>query len=134
MDEKYYLSHFPKLAEMKAELVRQQASWFRHLALLASAVLGINAALGSKSSFLSCAWIADLLLILCILCALSASFFEVFVINRSARRFLEEIQTAAREGRKVEGVFAAKPIVFSIAEVISVVSFVASLALLLINQ
>lgn len=133
MDYRYYQNQFPKAAEMKAEIVRQQASWFRHLALLASAILGIHAALGNNDNVFSSYWVADLLLLLCILFALVASFFEIFVIKRSLSRFLEELSTAAREGRSIDPVFSGKPLFFSIAEVIAVLSFVASLILLLIG-
>jgi hypothetical protein len=127
----YYESQIHRLAEMRNELTRSRAAWFRHLALMASAVLSINVALGADGRS-GLQWMGSALLILCILSALAASYFEVHVLKRAAKRYQENIQTSLAEGREISPAYAGKPVVFSVAEILAVTSFVSSLFVLVL--
>lgn len=133
MDFGYYESKLPAMNELKEKIIVRQAAWFRQLALIASAVLGINVSIGSQDIAPNqLQWLGNLTLILCILSSLIASYFEVSVIKKSVSLHLEELQIALSENRKISPTFVRKPIVVYIAEFVAVLAFVSSLLLLLL--
>ncbi len=133
MNDEYYWKNIEKLARMKDELNRSRASWFRHLTLVASSVFAIQVVFrGSSSSHSILQILASSLLILCILCSVTASWFEVYSLNRRAIYFHQELQRSHKANRKAAPVYGHKPVIFSVAEVVAIVSFVASCILLLV--
>ena len=132
VDDKYYWKNLRELSRMKNKHNSSRASWFRHLALVASSVLAILVALNKGNN---CAGnifqvFAYISLILCILSSLTASWFEVYLLNRSANDFHTELQHSFQKGIKAEPVYGNKPLPFRVAEFVAIISFVSSCILL----
>ncbi|MDX9703896.1 MAG: hypothetical protein RBU23_12765 [Candidatus Auribacterota bacterium] len=77
--------------------------------------------------------LANSILMLCILSSLTASWFETFALNRRAKDFHGEIQRSIQDEKAIDPVYVNKPLAFHVAEVVAIVSFVASLLLFLIG-
>jgi hypothetical protein len=97
-----------------------------------SAVFGIQVALRQDNSN-TFQILASSLLILCILCSATASWFEVYSRDRGAKYFHQELQQALRENRKIGTAYVHKPKIFSVAEVVAILAFVSSCGLLSIG-